>query len=101
MADLGRDADAVLHGAVEDLGLTRSEQADEMLLMGLRLAEGLDLARLARIGGVRPSAGEIGRLQDLGMIEMLPEEDRVRATARGRFVLNKLVEHLSTGFVEV
>ena len=36
------------NGLVERTALTEAEQADEMLLMGLRLAEGIDLGRLAR-----------------------------------------------------
>jgi len=36
------------HGIDEDRGLDRREQASEALLMGLRLAEGVDLAVLAR-----------------------------------------------------
>ena len=70
-----------------------------MLLMGLRLTEGLDLARLARIGGVRPGLDTLARLIDLDMIEYFAEANRVRATARGRFVLNKLVEELAASFV--
>jgi putative oxygen-independent coproporphyrinogen III oxidase len=89
------------HGVTEDLWLTREEQADEMLLMGLRLDEGLDLARLARIGGVQPGATAINKLIELEMLEYLPGRDRIRATARGRFVLNRLVEQLSSSFVVV
>ncbi len=89
------------HGVIEDTALARDEQADEMLLMGLRLTEGLDLARLTRIGGIRPSDAAINRLIDLEMLEYLPAEDRIRATSRGRFVLNKLVEQLSNSFVPV
>ena len=42
------------HGVVTDEALTRVEQADEFLLMGLRLAEGIDPQRYARAR--RPSA---------------------------------------------
>ena len=42
------------HGVIDDETLTRSEQADEFLLMGLRLAEGIDPQRYTRI--LRPSA---------------------------------------------
>ena len=86
------------HGVVEDVVLDRSEQADELLLMGLRLEEGLDLLRLARIGGVQPSVPTVNRLIELDMLEFLPDLDRIRATARGRFVLNKIVEQLSSSF---
>ena len=42
------------HGAMEITALSDAEQADEALLMGLRLAEGLDLDRLAAVGGLDP-----------------------------------------------
>ena len=39
------------HGVIVDETLTRVEQADEYLLMGLRLAEGIDPARYAAFSG--------------------------------------------------
>ncbi len=115
------------HGIIETETLSRAAAADEMLLMGLRLAEGLDLDRLARIGGVRPSKARLARLEDQGLIERVPtprdNEDvsadeiracigpglaptlraaptlgRIRATGPGRFILNKLVLELSSSF---
>ncbi|MGE5510953.1 MAG: radical SAM family heme chaperone HemW [Bacteroidota bacterium] len=86
------------HGLTEDVALTRTEQADELLLMGLRLAEGVDLARLAHIGGAKTSAKTIAELVELGMLEP-PAENRLRATRRGRFVLNELVRQLSASLV--
>ncbi|PPD27706.1 MAG: coproporphyrinogen III oxidase [Hyphomicrobium sp.] len=59
------------YGFTEVTPLDRHEQADEMLLMGLRLVEGLDLDRLATVGGVRPSEATIDTLVALGMIERL------------------------------
>jgi oxygen-independent coproporphyrinogen-3 oxidase len=82
------------HGLIEVEPLSNAEQADEMLLMGLRLTEGIDLARLAAIGGTRPDASIIRELADLGLLEM-SDCDCLRATARGRFVLNALVLKLS------
>ena len=41
--------------------LTRAEQADEMLLMGLRLSEGIDLGRLESLGNVRLDPAVIER----------------------------------------
>jgi oxygen-independent coproporphyrinogen-3 oxidase len=86
------------HGLVESAALSNAEQTDEMLLMGLRLAEGIDLARLAAIGGTRPDVRTIHELADLGLLEVLGH-DRLRATARGRFVLNALVLKLSSSLV--
>ncbi len=60
------------HGFTEQTGITRTEQADEMLLMGLRLREGVDLDRLAALGGVTPSTQAIDGLIGLGLLERLP-----------------------------
>jgi putative oxygen-independent coproporphyrinogen III oxidase len=87
------------HGLIEDTALDRAEQADEALLMGLRLEEGLDLARLVKLGSVRPSDTKIAELIALGMVTKVGNHDRIRATSRGRFVLNRLVEELSASFV--
>jgi putative oxygen-independent coproporphyrinogen III oxidase len=86
------------HGLVETAALTGAEEADELLLMGLRLAEGIDLRRLEAIGGVRPAASAIGRLEGLGLVQRLAP-DRVVATRAGRFVLNELVLQLAASFV--
>jgi oxygen-independent coproporphyrinogen-3 oxidase len=59
------------NGVVETTVLTRAEQADEMLLMGLRLSEGVDLDDLATLGGVRPDARVIDELVTLGLLETL------------------------------
>ena len=48
------------HGLVTDEPLTREEQADEFLLMGLRLAEGIDPERYAALAG-RPLDREAHR----------------------------------------
>lgn len=57
------------HGFTEMTKLSRAEQADEMLLMGLRLSEGIDLDQLAELGGARPSAGAIAELESLGLLQ--------------------------------
>jgi oxygen-independent coproporphyrinogen-3 oxidase len=85
------------HGLVERAFLSPAEQADEALLMGLRLREGIDLSRLVYLGGVRPADHVIDSLADLGVIERIGS-DRIVATPRGRFVLNELVVQLSRSF---
>jgi oxygen-independent coproporphyrinogen-3 oxidase len=85
-------------GTVEEIELTRDEQADELLLMGLRLAEGVDLARLEALTRVGPRADAIARLVSLGMLEQ-PAPTRLRATRRGRFVLNEIVRQLSASLI--
>lgn len=83
---------------VENESLEQSEQADELLLMGLRIAEGVDLKRLAEVGGTRPSLEQIGALVDQGLLVHDVSNSRIRATAAGRFILNKLVLELSASF---
>ena len=82
-------------GIEDNTPLSRAEQADEALLMGLRLSEGLDLGRLAGISGLRPKADVVRELSDAGLIERL-ERDRLRASASGRIVLNALVLRLAS-----
>jgi putative oxygen-independent coproporphyrinogen III oxidase len=85
------------HGLTEQAMITPREAADEALLMGLRLHEGVDLAHIANLGGVRPSANKIAWLQTLGLLER-PTPERLRAVGRGRFVLNEVVRQLSESF---
>jgi oxygen-independent coproporphyrinogen-3 oxidase len=88
------------HGRSALAPLDAAEQADEMLLMGLRLAEGLDLSRLAAVGGLAPSASALAGLEDLGLLERLLG-GRIRASRQGRFVLNALVAELSASLEPV
>jgi putative oxygen-independent coproporphyrinogen III oxidase len=88
------------NGLIELTSLSPTEEADEALLMGLRLHEGVDLLRLELLGSVRPSAKAVATLSDLGFIERIGNH-RLRATARGRFVLNELVRQLSAAFEPV
>jgi putative oxygen-independent coproporphyrinogen III oxidase len=85
------------HGIVEDLGLGGEEEADEALLMGLRLTEGIDLSRLAARTGLRPRNSTIGELAGLDLLERLGA-GRLRATASGRMVLNEIVLRLAQSF---
>ncbi|MFS8035407.1 radical SAM family heme chaperone HemW [Xanthobacter sp. AM11] len=80
------------HGMVSDEALLPQEQADEMLLMGLRLAEGVDLARHARLGG-RIAPGRMAALEADGLV--VREADRLRATAAGFPVLNAVIAALA------
>ncbi|MCQ0969323.1 radical SAM family heme chaperone HemW (plasmid) [Paracoccus sp. TK19116] len=70
-----------------------SEQATEYLLMALRLSEGLDTSRYARLAGTPLDEAALERLQDWGMIERMPE--RIAATAAGRPVLNAILRELA------
>ena len=69
-----RRVEANGHGLTELLTLSPAEEADEMLLMGLRIREGLDLVRLGKISGLRPSLAAISELTALGLIEAVSKE---------------------------
>lgn len=89
------------HGRLQAVPLSAAETSDEMLLMGLRLTEGVDLDRLAREGGARPTAAAIAELSELGLVEAIPGPVgswRLCATRQGRFVLNEIVLRLSMSF---
>jgi putative oxygen-independent coproporphyrinogen III oxidase len=81
------------HGVVTDETLTRSEQADEYLLMGLRLAEGIDPQRYAAFSGHTLDEARIAALGAEGMIESL--NGRLRVTRAGFPVLDAVVADLA------
>jgi oxygen-independent coproporphyrinogen-3 oxidase len=82
------------HGRIDDERLSAVQCADEALLMGLRLTEGLNLARLKRLAGTIPAAARIDALAGHGLLERLGP-DRIRVTAAGRMVLNRIVLELA------
>jgi putative oxygen-independent coproporphyrinogen III oxidase len=84
------------HGILESIPLSRAEQADEALLMGLRLSEGLDLDRLALLSGLQPRPNVVRELSDAGLIECFGPS-RLRATRAGRIILNAVVLRLAAG----
>lgn len=85
------------HGLAWRQSLTAGEIADEMLVMGLRIGEGLDLARLARLAGVAPSRETVRHLTGLGLLTESADGNRLRATREGRMVLDAVIRALSTG----
>jgi oxygen-independent coproporphyrinogen-3 oxidase len=82
------------HGLVTDETLTREETADEFLLMGLRLAEGIDPARYARLAGRDLDARRIAHLREQGLVETT-ERARLRATLAGFPLLDAVVADLA------
>lgn len=81
-------------GAVEDIALTQEEQGDEYLLMGLRLVEGVDLARYEAIADRRIDPRRVADLIEHGMVERL-DGTRMRATPAGFLVLDAVVADLA------
>jgi oxygen-independent coproporphyrinogen-3 oxidase len=80
------------HGLETDEPLSAEEVAEEYLLMGLRLAEGIDLARLAELGGAIDER-RIAALEADGLVTR--DDTRLAATLRGRLLLNRLILELA------
>ncbi len=68
------------------------EQATEMLMMGLRLHEGVDPDRFERLNGTPLPQERIQELCSLGLLES--RHERLRATSHGRPVLDALLRRL-------
>ena len=83
------------HGLAEEAPLSPREAADEALVMGLRLAEGLDPGEIAnRLG--------IGAVVDASAVEALTRSGhldrdgtRIRATPAGRLVLDHVLAKIA------
>jgi len=82
------------HGVVGGETLTRSEEADEFLLMGLRLVEGIELARYEQLARRPLAARRIATLQDEALVAPVGNS-RLRATAAGMIVLDAVVADLA------
>ena len=82
------------HGVIGGETLKRSEEADEFLLMGLRLREGIDLVRYEALAGKPLPAKRISDLRDDGLVEPLGNS-RLRATPAGMALLDAVVADLA------
>ncbi|MDP6475283.1 MAG: radical SAM family heme chaperone HemW [Alphaproteobacteria bacterium] len=84
------------HGCAEARPISAGERAQEMLMMGLRLDEGVDLrrfvARTALTLGEATRPGALERLSAGGFL--VHSEETLRATEKGRAVLNSLLPEL-------
>ena len=86
--------EATGHGLVTDDCLNSEERADEFLLMGLRLAEGIDPKRYAALAGRPLDADRIAALRDEGAIA-IDAGGRLRVTLAGFPVLDAVVADLA------
>jgi putative oxygen-independent coproporphyrinogen III oxidase len=82
------------HGVVTDDVLTREEMSDEFLLMGLRLAEGIDIARYVALSGRPLDPERVATLHEHGLIETT-DNGRLRVTLPGFPVLDAVVADLA------
>ena len=72
--------------------LSPEDQATEMLLMGLRLGEGIELARYAALAGRPLATGAVAELAAGGLVGV--QDGRLIATAAGRIVLEAVLRRL-------
>jgi oxygen-independent coproporphyrinogen-3 oxidase len=82
------------HGICEEEGLAPAEAANEALVMGLRLAEGIAPAELAERLGVERlvDEGAVERLIAHGLLER--QGATIRTTAGGRLVLDSILAEI-------
>ena len=72
--------------------VSAEEHALEYLMMSIRLSEGTDMARFARLKGGPLAEAPIVELEGLGMVAR--RDGRLRATPQGRMVLNAVIRAL-------
>lgn len=82
------------HGLVSDEALSQLEQADELLIMGLRLAEGIDATRFEKLAGTSFNAERVSFLESEGLIER-GKNARLRVTPAGFPLLDAIVADLA------
>ncbi|OWJ76843.1 radical SAM family heme chaperone HemW [Haematobacter genomosp. 1] len=83
------------NGEASRIPLPAEEQAAEYLMMSLRLAEGMDSLRYENLMGKPLDEAAILSLEELGLLER--QGGRLRATVRGRMVLNGIIRDLLPG----
>ncbi|MFP1643531.1 radical SAM family heme chaperone HemW [Pontitalea aquivivens] len=74
----------------EDLPL--HEQAEEYLMFGLRLREGIDARRYHALSGQPLDADALTEMEDLGLLVI--DDAQIRTTPAGRAVLNAILRRL-------
>ncbi|KMO23024.1 radical SAM family heme chaperone HemW [Methylobacterium indicum] len=82
------------HGLLETEALSPGDQADEFLMMGLRLREGIDPARYAALAGRPLDPERVAGLVGAGLVARTGE-GRLAATPKGAPVLNAVVAELA------
>lgn len=81
------------HGIVEDTTVLPVDQASEYLIMGLRVSDGIDLARYEKLRGTSMDPNKIAGMKSLGLVKR--EGHRLMATTQGRRLLNALITELA------
>ena len=84
------------NGIVTDEVIDGGEAAVECLLMGMRTSEGVSIEQLERLAGSPLDLEAIADLEDGGfLLREQRDGGRLVATARGRQVLNALIEQIA------
>jgi putative oxygen-independent coproporphyrinogen III oxidase len=83
------------HGIAEEAILAREEAADEALVMGLRLREGIDAAAVAERFGLRTIVDwdRVERLVESGHLHS--DGNRIALTGRGRLLLDYILGQIA------
>ncbi|MDX1717441.1 MAG: radical SAM family heme chaperone HemW [Anderseniella sp.] len=84
------------NGLTEQAPVSGEDAAAEYVLMSLRTQEGTSLARLATLAGRQPDQETLSDLCAGGFLSIEPdgEDQRLIATARGRQLLNAVIEQV-------
>jgi oxygen-independent coproporphyrinogen-3 oxidase len=81
------------HGVIEMQEIAQADAAHEHLLMNMRLAEGLDLARYESRWSAPLDRVRIAALENEGLVQLAGQN--LTATTRGRLVLNSVIAALA------
>ena len=82
------------HGLIEEEALSPREAAHEALVMGLRLAEGIDIAELeGRIGTQLVEQSALSRLTRLGLLNR--RGSRLAVAPQGRLLLDSILSEIA------
>jgi oxygen-independent coproporphyrinogen-3 oxidase len=90
-----RQTDSQGHGLADETPLSRSAEGEEALLMGLRLSEGVELDVVEGLLGAPLNPDALHDLSREGLLDA--GGGRIRATPRGRLVLNAVIAALAPG----
>ena len=83
------------HGTENTTCLSAMDAAEEYLLMGLRLTSGIQAARYKELAGAGLNEARLETLVAEGLLERREDSGTVRATARGKRVLNAVIAYLA------
>jgi len=81
-------------GEIPRRGQSHTEHADEYLMMGLRVTNGIDLKRYEKIAKSSLNTKKVAQLSEFGLIKVA--DNRLIATPRGVPLLNAIIRELLT-----